>query len=92
MGTPILTAPFKLNNTKPTGVSQVLSIENIITMVMGGGMAMMWWNIKRYIAKVDDLENRVVKIETVLDLLGDIKKDISCVKTDVEVIKSRLEE
>lgn len=49
------------------------------------------WTVKKYINKVDDLDIRVTKIETVLNMLGDIRKDLSSVKTDVEVIKTKVE-
>lgn len=52
-------------------------------------MGLMWWQVKRYIIKVDDIENRVIKLETVMELLGDIRKDVSVIKMDVEVIKSK---
>ncbi len=52
--------------------------------------AYLFWMIKRYQTKVDDLEHRVTKIETLMELLGDISKDIGTVKTDVAVIKSKV--
>ncbi len=58
--------------------------------VFTGIMGLQWWQIKRYITKVDNLENRVTKIETMMELLGDIKADVGGIKTDVEVIKSRM--
>lgn len=58
--------------------------------IFSGGMGLMWWNVKRYISKVDDIENRVIKLETVVDLLGDIRKELGLIKTDVEVIKSKV--
>ena len=45
---------------------------------------------KRYSSKVDELENRMVKVETIMTTLLDIHKDIQQVKTDVEVIKVKL--
>lgn len=45
---------------------------------------------KRYSSKVDELENRMVKVETIMTSLLDIHKDIQQVKTDVEVIKVKL--
>lgn len=48
----------------------------------------MGWTLKKYINKVDALEVRITRIETLLEVLGDIKSDINIIKTDVEVIKS----
>lgn len=67
-----------------------IEIPTLILMVMGGIVSYLFWQLKRYIIKVDDLENRVIAIETVIGLLGDIKEDLHSVKTDVEVIKSKL--
>lgn len=57
----------------------------IITLVFG----YVSWEVKRLITKVDDLNNRVTKVETILDVLGDIRDDINIIRTDVEVLKSR---
>lgn len=67
-----------------------IEIPTLILMIIGGIVSYLFWQLKRYIVKVDDLENRVITIETVIGLLGDIKEDLHSVKTDVEVIKSKL--
>lgn len=87
-----------MNTTTVVTLSQQQTRRNIVTLtpetifmlIAGGFMSFMWWQLKRYVTKVDALENRVIKIETILELLGDIKKDISQVKTDVEVIKTQM--
>ena len=68
----------------------MLSIESVLMVVLGGIMAFLWWTVRKYILKVDDLETRVTKLETVMYMLGDIRSDIGQVKTDVEVIKARM--
>ena len=49
------------------------------------------WIIKRYQNKVDEMDNRLTKVETILTVLGDIKDDLAFLRTDVAVIKSRLD-
>jgi len=67
-----------------------ITISQIVMMLMGGLMSLQWWNIKKYITKVDQLDSRVTKIETVLGMLGDINTKIGAIETDVAVIKSKL--
>lgn len=52
----------------------------------------MGWTLRKYVNKVDELDIRVTRIETILAVLGDIKSDINIIKTDVEVIKSKYRE
>lgn len=41
--------------------------------------------------KVDDIENRLTKVETKLDVLGDISTTLHRLRTDVEIIKVQME-
>ena len=65
-------------------LSEILS--GILFMLLGS----FGYFFKRYSSKVDELENRMVKVETIMTTLSDIHKDIQQVKTDVEVIKVKL--
>lgn len=67
-----------------------IELTHLVMMLMGGGMGLMFWNIKRYIGKVDVLESRVVKVETIMGMLGDISTKIGTIETDVAVIKSKM--
>lgn len=67
-----------------------VSFIEVATALCTGIVSYLGWNIKRYQTKVDDLESRVKTIETIMDLLGNIREDINQVKTDVEVIKSKI--
>lgn len=49
------------------------------------------WLVKHKFNTIDDLDNRLTKVETKLDVLGDISKTLSELRTDVEVIKNSLE-
>lgn len=59
-----------------------------IVMILGGLVGYIFWLIKKYQSKVDELDNRVTRIETIITLLGDIKEEISNIKCDVAVIKN----
>lgn len=67
-----------------------ISLTELAMVTIGAVMGYLMWIIKRYQTKVDDLDTRVTKIETVMQLLGDIKSDLSSVRTDIEVIKVKL--
>lgn len=68
-----------------------ISIEALIMAAMVSGViGYLWWSMKQLILKVDDHEKRLVKVETILVILGDIKEDIGVIRTDVEVLKSRV--
>ena len=68
-----------------------ISIEALIMAAMVSGViGYLWWSMKQLILKVDDHEKRLVKVETILVILGDIKEDIGVSRTDVEVLKSRM--
>lgn len=69
----------------------MLDVNTLIMLVIGGFMGLLWWQVKRYITKVDDIENRVIKLETVMCMLGDIRTEIGDIKSDVAVIKSKIE-
>lgn len=67
--------------------------EPIVTpLVVGGAIsAFLLWLGKRKFNEIDELDTRVTKIETKLDVLGDISESLQHVRTDVEVIKSKVE-
>lgn len=59
-------------------------------MLLGAVVTYLLWVIKKYQAKVDELDNRVTRIETIISLLGDIKQEISGIKCDIAVIKNKI--
>lgn len=62
------------------------------TIIIGGSIGtFLMWLVKRKFNEIDDLDTRVTKIETKFDVLGDINESLHHVRTDVEVIKSRVE-
>ena len=66
----------------------VLTTGTALSYLFGFVIAYMGWTLRKCVNKVDELDVRVTRIETLLEVLGDIKSDINIIKTDVEVIKS----
>lgn len=65
-----------------------------ITLTALGGLGVLGfcgWFIKKKFNQVDDIDTRLTKVETKLDVLGDIKDSLYHVRSDVEVIKSKVE-
>ena len=67
-----------------------ITTTHLIMAVLGGCMSYILYLIKKYQTKVDELESRVTRIETIISLLGDIKDEISNIKVDVAVIKNKV--
>jgi len=65
------------------------------TMFMGivllGVMAFVGWLVRQKFTQVDDHENRLTKVEAKTDVLKEIFDSLQHVRTDVEVIKSKVE-
>jgi len=68
-------------------------VEPVISTILLGSSvgAFLLWLMKRKFSEIDDLDTRVTRIETKLDVLGDISESLHHVRTDVEVIKNRVE-
>ena len=49
------------------------------------------WCLRNCKDKVDQLETRMVTLETIIELLGNIKQDINDVKIDVVEIKTKID-
>lgn len=67
--------------------------EPIFTSLLLGGsvVTFLLWLVKRKFSEIDDLDTRVTRIETRMDVLGDISESLQHVSTDVAVIKQRVE-
>lgn len=66
------------------------SIE-IITIVIMAVVGFIAWLIQLKLKQIDSINDRVTTIETKLDVMGDINTSLAELKTDVAVIKHRLE-
>lgn len=65
---------------------------NIVNLVIVGVLAFVGWLIRERFVALDSLETRVTTLETKLDVMGDINSALSELKTDVAVIKHKLEQ
>lgn len=66
------------------------SVE-IITIVIMAVVGFIAWLIQLKLKQIDNINDRVTTIETKLDVMGDINTSLAELKTDVAVIKHRLE-
>jgi len=66
------------------------SVE-LITIVIMAVVGFIAWLIQLKLKQIDSINDRVTTIETKLDVMGDINTSLAELKTDVAVIKHRLE-
>lgn len=66
------------------------SVE-LITIVIMAVVGFIGWLIQLKLKQIDNINDRVTTIETKLDVMGDINTSLAELKTDVAVIKHRLE-
>ena len=66
------------------------SVE-IITIVIMAVVGFIAWLIQLKLKQIDSINDRVTTIETKLDVMGDINASLAELKTDVAVIKHKLE-
>lgn len=67
-----------------------MELTQLASIILVGAFGFIGWLIKGRFEKVDSLEIRVNTLETKLDVLGDINSTLNTLKTDVEIIKSKL--
>ena len=60
------------------------------TLVLGV-FGFIGWLIRDRFEKLEELDTRLTKVETKLDVLGDINATLNRLRTDVEIIKAKLE-
>ena len=53
-------------------MSDASLIEVIVMTFMTGALGYIGWSMRQLVMKVDDHERRLVKVETILDILGDL--------------------
>ena len=66
------------------------SVE-LITIVIMAVVGFIAWLVQLKLKQIDNINDRVTTIETKLDVMGDINTSLAELKTDVAVIKHRLE-
>ena len=63
----------------------------VVGIVLVGLLGFIGWLIKDRFKKLEDVDSRLTKVETKLDVLGDINATLNKLRTDVEIIKIQVE-
>ena len=63
----------------------------LVGIVVVGLLGFIGWLIKDRFKKLEEVDSRLTKVETKLDVLGDINATLNKLKTDVEIIKIQVE-
>ena len=63
----------------------------IVGFLVTGVFAFIGWLIRDRFKKLEEVDTRLTKVETKLDVLGDINATLNALRTDVEIIKAKLE-
>lgn len=63
----------------------------LVGAVVMGLLSFIGWLIKDRFKKLEDVDSRLTKVETKLDVLGDINDTLNKLRTDVEIIKIQVE-
>jgi hypothetical protein len=70
------------------GIEAALWILGIIVV---GILGFIGWLVRDRFKKLEEVDTRLVKVETKLDVLGDINNTLNTLRTDIEIIKAKLE-
>ena len=63
----------------------------VVGIVLVGLLGFIGWLIKDRFKKLEEVDSRLTKVETKLDVLGDINATLNKLRTDVEIIKIQVE-
>lgn len=63
----------------------------LVGVVVMGLLSFIGWLIRDRFKKLEDVDSRLTKVETKLDVLGDINATLNQLRTDVEIIKIQVE-
>ena len=64
----------------------------VVGLIVAGVFSFIGWLIRDRFKKLEDVDSRLIKVETKLDVLGDINTTLHALRTDVELIKQRLQQ
>ena len=64
----------------------------VVGLLVAGVFSFIGWLIRDRFKKLEDVDSRLIKVETKLDVLGDINTTLHALRTDVELIKQRLQQ
>jgi hypothetical protein len=63
----------------------------LVGVVVMGLLSFIGWLVRDRFKKLEDVDSRLTKVETKLDVLGDINATLNKLRTDVEIIKIQVE-
>ena len=63
----------------------------VVGLLVLGLFSFIGWLIRDRFKKLEDVDSRLIKVEVKLDVLGDINTTLHALRTDVELIKQRLQ-
>lgn len=63
----------------------------LVGIILVGLLSFIGWLVRDRFKKLEDVDNRLTKVETKLDVLGDINATLNKLRTDVEIIKIQVE-
>ena len=63
----------------------------VVGLLVAGVFSFIGRLIRDRFKKLEDVDSRLIKVEVKLDVLGDINTTLHALRTDVELIKQRLE-
>ena len=63
----------------------------LVGVVLVGLLSFIGWLVRDRFKKLEDVDSRLTKVETKLDVLGDINATLNKLRTDVEIIKIQVE-
>lgn len=63
----------------------------LVGIILVGLLSFIGWLVRDRFKKLEDVDSRLTKVETKLDVLGDINATLNQLRTDVEIIKIQVE-
>lgn len=63
----------------------------LVGIIIVGLLSFIGWLVRDRFKKLEDVDSRLTKVETKLDVLGDINATLNKLRTDVEIIKIQVE-
>lgn len=63
----------------------------LVSILVTGVLSFLGWLTRERFKKLDDVDTRLTRVEMRLDVLGDINATLHQLRTDVEIIKVKVE-
>lgn len=63
----------------------------LVGLLITGVLGFIGWIIKGKFTQVDQIDDRLIQVETKMNVLGDINATLHQLRTDIEIIKVRME-